>query len=360
MKPLTLLFMLIITAASHAVFYDEYEIQNQLQNKDLSQASKTFINDYFTSKEPNLVVNQLLKADLLPIKREYMLHSLLTAISQQPPQPFFQDFVNRMKTYEVVAMRSPDGGHSPQALFNISSKAHGVENIWIAYKTEQLFSQLFNKNLEEVVSAAREITNAESRPAWLGFKNSFSALAFDKQVQFAEYLNNQELIGSDRLVSFVGLNTQHIPLVKKALFSENISVREYTLRHLNNHLAYEDAKNLTVNAAKNGPDEKFSTSLLGQYVTDQEVQNVLINQLNNKTTADSAAFALSQVNDRELHEQLRTEFLKSNNQIAKNHILLALKLNRTESSNMVLSELRKTIKVESKSTQWLNSFEGNK
>lgn len=360
MKFLTLLIMFLLNTAAQAVIYDEYEIQYQLQNKDLNHDSSALINAYFTAKNPDSIIDEFLSTDMSPIKREYILHQLLTAISQQPPQAFFQSFIDQMKSYNVIAMRAADGGHSPQALFNITSKAYGIENIWTAYRTEQRFSQLFLKKHNAVIYEIKQIVNSGSRPAWLGFKNSFKALKTENQIQFANHLYNlnEGLVGLDRLISFVGLNTQHIPLIEKALVSQNVAVREYTLRRLNDHLNQTDAKRIIMDSVTNGPDTKFSTSLLGQYASDKDVQATLINQLNHKISADSAAFALSQVDDKALHEQLRLEFLKNNNQVAKNHILLALKLNGTASSNLVLNELQKSLTKSSAGAKWLQSFEG--
>ena len=165
---------------ANTVHYDGFEINQQLNRTQLKQLSTDYIHSYFSSKQPKAVIDRILKTNITPLEREYILFNLLTEISQQPPQAFHQSFVDQMKTYPIKATRDADEGQLPVAIFNLNSKAHGIENIWTAYRTEQRFHHLFKTNTSLAVSEIKMILiqdTAQRRPQWLGVKNSIAVLS---------------------------------------------------------------------------------------------------------------------------------------------------------------------------------------
>ncbi|MCB1583679.1 MAG: hypothetical protein KDI92_11485 [Xanthomonadales bacterium] len=360
MRQLLCLFLYLGLFSAEAVVYDETEIHRELNQTELHQSSQVYLTRYFTAKKPEQVVDELLLANLLPIQKEYILHQLLIAISQQPPQAFHQYVIDLMKTYKPVANRMADEAHTPVAIFNLRSKAHGIENIWLAYRTEQRFSQLFNKSTSEAVLAIKAVITAQSRPQWLGVKNSIAALTQSQLVELNQYLLSQVKAndGLDQLISHVGLISANEALISKALRSEQTTIREYTLRKLPQSLTQESAKNFLMQAVTKGQDSKFSVSMLHQFSDDEAVKALLINQLSNKAMADSAAFSLSQSSDVTLPERLKRRYLQSDNAIEQNHILLALKLNKSDAAKLAITDIQAQIQKNPKQNQWLKSFEG--
>ena len=360
----TLMTCLYFGTPVNAVQYDGYEINQQLQQTELIQLSTDYLQNYFSSQQPAVVIEELLQSDLTALKREYILFNILTEISQQPPQAFHQSFVDRMKTYAIEATRVADEGHLPVAIFHLNSKAHGIENIWTAYRTEQRFNQLFEKDMPQALADIQVILAQDSkqrRPQWLGVKNSIAVLANRSLHDLADYLYDavQTNDGLDPLISHVGLFTARIELIEKALSSDQPGVRELTLRQLAGHLAPPQAKSLLLEHAQAGLDRKFSTSLLSPFSSDKEVESFLIEQLNNKTTAANAAFALSQSDSLNLPTALKKRYLLSDQETEKNHLLLALKLNPSSSAKLALDDLLSHIKKESSADRWLKSFEHN-
>ena len=344
------------------VHYNDFDINQQLNQTELDQLSTQYLRGYFSNSQPDTVIDDLLKADITPLQKEYILFNLLTEISQQPPQAFHQKFVDRMKTYQAQASRTAEEGHIPIAVFNLNSKAHGIENIWTAYRSEQRFHQLFNDDIQQAISNIQLILAQEStqrRPQWLGVKNSIQALSNDALNKLSNHLLNavKANTGIDALISHVGLLTGHFELIQKALSSNQPQVRELTLRHLLSDLPKSQAQALLLQNAQSGPDRKFSTSLLSQFSNESEVETFLINQLTDKTTAANAAFALSQSDSLTLPVILKNKYLISNNKTEKNHILLTLKLNKSSPAQLALEDLKALIEKGSSSAKWIKSFD---
>jgi len=360
MKQALLTLAILFSQASFAIIYDNYEINQELNQPNLQLKNQQFLRDYFTAQVPKHIVDDLLNNDMPPIQREYILYNLLTEISQQPPQNYHQYVVDLMKSHKTLANRKHPEGNLQIPIFNLSSKAYGIENIWLAYQTEQQLNQLFSQDLTAAIASIQTIIRQNKRPQWLAVKNSLAALQADQQTQLTAYLSQEVNINSglDRLISQVGLLTKNITLIEKALQSNQQSVREYTLRKLTEHLNNNQTKQILLTAANNRIDAKFSTSLLGQFSTDKNVQSFLINKLDDVKVAENAAFALSQSKDLSLPERLKKHYLQSDQSWVKNHVLLTLKLNNSQESKQVIKDLSTLIEPNSTGEKWIKSFEG--
>ncbi len=355
--------LILLAVNGQAALYDAYEINTVTQSPQTQELSQNYIHNYFTTAKPESVIDQLMKANISPLEREYILYQLLTEISQHPPQHFHQPFVDLMKSYSTEAYIMADEGPHPNAIFNLVGKAHGIENIWLAYRTEQNFNQLFNENLPQAMTAIGNIiaaNTAQRRPQWLGVKNSIAAMSPEQLTDLSEHLRTRIKInaGLDQLISHVGLQTANLDLIDKALNSNQQAVREFTLRHLNDFIQPATAKQILLENAAASADAKFSTSLLAQYTNDNDVQDFLLGELKNKQTANQAAFALSQSTDNSLPERLKRQFFKSPTSSEKNHILLALKLNKSDVAQLALEDIQRQLPTESAANQWLKSFTG--
>ncbi|MCX7554045.1 hypothetical protein OS175_09160 [Marinicella sp. S1101] len=364
MKTTFLIWALIHSTLASAVIYDDTEIQALYSNHKNHQNSASLISDYFTAKNPDRVIDELLlKANITPLQREFHLYNLLTEISQQPPQDFFQNFVNRMKHYPTIALRAAHEGHLPVAVFNLNSKAHGTENIWTTYRTEQHFNQLFENNLPQATKEISEILKQNIKlrqPQWLGIKDSIGAMCSQSLQRLATFLlHSKDANGAlDSLISYVGFVADRSDLIEKALASELVKVREMTLRQILVHWPPSTAKSLLMTKAQTGKDRKFSTSLLSQFSNDSRVERFLTEQLNDPVTAASAAFALSQSNSMTLPTALKQRFMTSDDSREKNHLLLALKLNPTQAAEVALEELTTQLEKDTAAAKWLQTFEG--
>ncbi len=361
MKQISIIIIFLLSSMASAVHYSDFEINKQLNQVELEQLSTTYLRNYFSTDQPDAVIDQLLEADLTPLELEYILFQLLTEVSQQPPQDFHQNLINRMKTYPIQATRDADEGHLPVAIFNLNSKAYGLENIRTAYRTEQHFNQLLIRDIPEALTQIQEIFSLEStlrRPRWLGVKNSLASLSEKSLLKLSHYLIKQinSNSGLDELISHVGLQTGRIDLIEKALLSNQTRIREFTLRQLPQYLTTEAAQTQLLRHAQAGLDRKFSVSLLNQFKQDAHVEKFLIGQLNDKITAANAAFALSQSDSASLPLSLKNNYLKSNNPIEQKHILFALKLNQSDGAKMALNDLLPLLDHGSPEAQWINSF----
>jgi len=363
MKSITLILSLLLSLTGHAEFYDHQSLQNELQQPLLQKRLHAYSQRYFTAANPHQVVDELLAAEIPDLHKEAILFALLTEISQAPPQDFHQYLVDQMKTYQPQTSMPADEGHLPVAAFNLNSRAHGIENIWTAYRSEQKFLSLLQNDLNQALADIKtllEQPTAQRRPQWLGFKNAFAALPIEKQSAVANHLsfNVEAKQGLDPLISHVALKTANHVLIEKALQAEDTTVRQYTLRHLSQHVDAELTKYLLLRAAKHTQDAAFATSLMAAYLDDEQIQAQVMKSLANPELASQAAFALSQSQDSALIETLRDRYQHAKVSTEKNHILLALKLNNSPQAQWVLSDIERQLADDSASKQWLNSFKG--
>ncbi|MGJ8664685.1 MAG: hypothetical protein ACSHWU_13600 [Marinicella sp.] len=369
MKRTGLILLLFISTYCHAINYDAFDINTTLDDPKLKQTLQTYTQKYFTSEQPQMVIDELLKADLSPLQRETILHNLLTEVSQQPPQEYHQFFVDLMKTYPIQATQDALEGHLPVVIFNLNSKAYGIENIWTAYRTEQLFNQLFEKDLQTALSSIKAIMAEDStsrRPKWLGIKNSLSSMNHTQLNDLTNFLNTHAKanIGLDSFISHVGLISANTDLINKALQSEQVSVRQYTLRKLSQHLPGQTAKDILLSVASKERDALFSTSLLTQYMSDPMVQEFIIGHLSQKNVAESAAFVISQTDMNQpamdgFVDQLKNRYLNSANDFEQNQIVMSLKLNPSADAQLALDDLSSQINKSPEASKWLKSFNKN-
>lgn len=352
---------LLSGAHVHAAYYDEFEINHQLNQTKLKELSTNYLQNYFSSSQPKAVIEDLFKANLTPLEREFILFNLLSEISLQAPQNYHQDLIDQMKSYPIQATRSAEEGHLPVVVFNLNSKAHGIENIWTAYRTEQNFNQWFIKDMPSALSNVELILaepSSQRRPKWLGIKNSIASLPQNSLDLLADSLSAIKSTHTklDPLISHVGLFSGRLDLINKALASPHTDIRELTLRQIPVHFPELTAKTMLLQQAKTGLDRKFSTSILSHFSHDKKIESFLLKQLANQETAANAAFALSQSNSTTLPNLLRKQYLMSQNKSEKNHLLLALKLNNSTASKLALDDLLIHIEKNSGADKWLKSF----
>ncbi|MFC3193910.1 hypothetical protein ACFODZ_06630 [Marinicella sediminis] len=328
MKFLCLLASTCLFSTCLAVHYDDHEISQLTLDKELRQLSENYHSKYFTAADPAQVVDQIIAADLIPLHKEAILFNLLTAISQQPPQKAHQYLVDTMKSYPTTATMIHDEGRLPVAVFNLNSKAYGIENIWLAYRSEQEYSQLLRDHPDQALKAFKQVLTEQSRPKWLAVKNSLAAA--DKKSK-SRIINSflfeiQANQGFDRLISHLGLTTGNPELIAKALRSTDRTVREYTLRSVGRHFSVDFTRQLLMQQATVGQDQVFTTTLLAGYSSSTAVEKLLLNQLKQANTATAAAFALSQSTAPGLPDRLYQTYRQTTHKTQQNHLLMALKL----------------------------------
>lgn len=332
MKLLSILAFSCLSSSVLAVHYDRHEINQMSYDSELTQLVTDYQKAYFTAKDPATVVEQLLAADLIPLHKEAIFYQLLTAVSQQPPQTAHQYLVDVMKTYPTEATMEHDEGRLPTAVFNLNSKAHGIENIWLSYRSEQQYHRLLAQQPEQALMTFREVIASGNRPQWLAIKNSLAATDLKSRDRVVDLLMNavQAGDGLDPLISHLGLTTKHTGLLEKALRSNQQTVRESTLRSVSAYFDEAYSTQLLLKQADAGPDQVFSTSLLAAHVHTPAVEQFLLRQLGDSKSAAAAAFALSQSSDPGLPDRLYAVHQKSASQITRNHVLMTLRLQRTE------------------------------
>ena len=348
---------------TQAVVYDHHEIGSQLSDPDLLALSRDYQQQYFTAGNPDGVVDQLMQANLSPLHREYILHELLLALAQQPPQDHFQNLVDNMKQFPVQAMRAADEGPLPVPMFPLNSQAAGIEHVWTMYRSENRIKRLLVNDLSQAVAEIATINaqpNQQRNPQWLGVKRSLQAIDEQRLQALANYLYTEmpANAGHDPLISQVGLITGDMTLLQKALSSKDAKVRDWTLRQLPKHLNPAASKSLLLMTANSHPDDPMSTALLASHNHDLDVHQLLVARLNQPKTTQAAAFALSQTKDPKLIQSLQAQYKQSQSKQVQKQILLALKLNPSPAAQMAVDELLMQHEPDAQVKSWLQSLSG--
>lgn len=348
---------------TQAVIYDHHEMGSQLSDPDLHALSRDYQLAYFTAPNPDAVVNELMQANLAPIQKEYILHGLLMALAQQPPQNQFQSLVDLMKQYPVQSMRAADEGPLPVPVFALNSQAAGIENVWTMYRSENRIKHLLANDLAQAVTEIATINalpNQQRNPQWLGVKRSLQVIGEPQLQALTTYLlaEVESNAGHDALISHVGLITGDLPLLQKALAADDQQVRDWTLRQLPKHLNPADSKSLLLKTAKSLQDDPMSTALLAAHSHDLDVHQLLIGRLSHPKTREAAAFALSQTQDPKLIKSLQAQFNQTQSKQTQKQILLALKLNTSPVAQEAVDQLLLQHKPDAQIKAWLQSMAG--
>jgi len=356
-KFIFLLFVFLLNTV-YAKLYTETEIRNIISNEKVLQNSKDFVNQFFTSKDPQVFIQNFMDTnaktgDSLIV--EYKLFTLLEEISYQPKQTHLENFVDVMKKYQQQAKMLHTEGRLSIAVYKLNSKARGIENIWLADDSLNKYQNLLNTDPIVTLLKLKNNINTLSQPEWLGLKSSINSINNENQIKISNFLLQEieNMQGLDKFVSRYALMTYNKDLMQAGIKYLNQSGREYMLRQMPEYFASDFVIQQLVNTAKTNDSKAFALTLLKPYMEYAKVQNFLIESLANIELSKQAAFVLSQTKDVETLIQLENIYFKSQSQQQKQQIVFILKLNQQRESQVILNR----IAVEDAETRaWLTKF----
>jgi hypothetical protein len=327
-----------------AKIYNQNDLIYELKESNNQIETEEFIREFFISKNPQNTINQLIQNKYInSLSIESKLYALLTEVSMQVKQPFLQDFVNQMKNYPIKAFKMHEEGRVPVAVFNLSAKAQGIENIWQASESLQKYTELFNAEPVKTLQHLHDSIESLSQSQWLGIKQSMQYINIEKQRTIVKYFlhNPENIIGLDKFVSHYALFTLDKELTDIAIQTLNNKNKEYLLRKLSQVFPQGFVIEQLLKEAKGKSKGAFALTLLKPYAqNNKQVQAFLIDALADKHLSLHAAFALVSDNNAVILDKLELVYVKSQSKQQKHSIKLALKISQSSQSEVILQRIK--------------------
>ena len=304
-----------------------------------------FKQDFFTSSNPKKYIASLIQSTGNTeqfLYREAMLYRLLDEISFHTKQVFLTDFVKLMTAYQPQAMKYHDEGRHQVPVYDIRSKALGIENIWLANDSLSHYQTAFELDPIKTLTQLAERTSILSKPELLGLKNSIATFSDETAAQVSLYLQNnvaRGLVFNQFIVNFA-LKTKDKDLISHGIDSLDEKNRQLLLRHLSQVFSNEFVVEQLMSSVEKGNSARFALSLLSPFIDkDNNVKNFVLSALNDKSVASSAVFVLSQSKDVKFISDLKVKYNSSDSDLLKNNIKMLLRLNQLPEAKVVLDDL---------------------
>ena len=363
MNRILILCLIMLTGQLSAVMYTTDEMRASLSAQSDKSSTQNFIREFFVAKNPQSYIANYLtihKNSAEPIILENKLYALLGEVAYHPKQEFLQTFVDQMKSFTIQVYRLHDEGNLPVAIYNINAKAKGIENIWLADEAFNHYNLAFANNPIATLKQLSNNMHDLKSPQWLGLKNSLKNISQENQLLISNYLlaDNSNRIGLDKFVSHYALFTGNEDLLRVGLLSLDKGNSEYVLRNLSKYFSAEFVMSQLIASVNNSKNQKFAISMMTPYLKQPLIQQNLLNYLSNQKLATAAALVLAQSKELETINQLENLHLKSDSVHIKKQIIFALQMNPMVESKTALKRLIQQLESDSKSAQWLNSFQG--
>ena len=359
------LFLIVLSLNSSARIYSQYDIDDLNQGSGKELLSKTFVVGFFTAKDSEKYIEGYLqnsKNKQNPIVLEYQLYQLLNEISYQTKQDFLQRFVDQMKVYKAQTFKIHDEGRVPVAIYNLHTRAKGIENIWSASDALVYYQRSFAKGSIATLLSLKDSLPSLKQPEWFGLKKSIQTISQEDTDLITGYLldDRENLIGLDKFVSRYTLLVQDEVLTEFALRILDKSNSEYLLRNLKNNFGQSFVKRQLLNMIEYKRNENFAISLMAEYLNDHEIEKTLVSLLENDKYSKQAAMALAQTVNNQVIGDVETLFFKSSSEMVKRQIIFMLKMNQMDSSQVVLERILRNSEKGLKASKWLQSFQGER
>ncbi len=359
------LFLIVLSLNSSAKIYSQYDIDDLNNGSGKELLSKTFIGEFFITKDPEKYIESYLqnrKNKQNPIVLEYQLYQLLNEISYQTKQDFLQKFVDQMKVYKTQAFKIHDEGRVPVAIYNLNARAKGIENIWSASDALVYYQRSFAKDSIATLLSLKDSLSSLKQPEWFGLKKSIQTISQEDIDLITGYLldDRENLIGLEKFVSRYTLYIQDEELTEFALKHLDKSNSEYLLRSLKNNFDQAFVKRQLLNMFEYKKNESFAISLMTEYLNDKEIEKTLVSLLENNNYSKQAAMALAQTDNNQVIQDVETLFLNSSSEMVKKQVVFVLKMNQMESSQEALERVLRISEDGLKTNKWLQSFQGER
>jgi|GEM_PF-4717393 len=349
----------LISFNAFAVTYSQFQVENVVSSQSNDSATKNFANEFFTSKQPQDFIRNIIDSDkskLDPIVIEYKLYSLLSEISFRSQQEYLSDFVQLMKNYESKAFKIHEEGRVPVPVFEIAAKAQGIENIWSAAASFNDYSRLFDQDSISTVEQLNNEMNYLSNPEWHGLKKSVDTITSENHNLITQYLikNISNLGGLDKFISHYALKTKNKELIELGLLHLNKSQSEYILRNIKLNFSEEFVVGQLIYLVNKGKHQAFTISMMRSYLENPKIQGALLKYMNDEKTVKEAALVLAKSENIHVLNELKSIYQTNDSEMIKKQIVYSLKMNQKNEAKIILKQLHKT----SDTNNWLKSFDG--
>lgn len=301
----TCLLLLLVSQYSWAtLWYSDQEIEAFLSQKSFQE--QELLPLMLTSHDPNQSLKQWMTSAQDPLNREYQLFQLLDHWANHPPDAHFDAALKQLTKYQSVTTRSylHAGPEHHQYIFPIASKAHGVENIWLAHRSQLKAAQIIAKH-NDPWHGLSDMLSSDLRPINFAVKQAISQAPVNQREVLADSLLSQKQWpeqSADAIAHLVTLQNNSA-LTEKALETLPKMAAERVFRHLAQQPDSESIS-LMIQADKTQADRNFITSLLSPHQDQPGVVDHLLKQLSNPKSASGAAFALKQNKSPKVRQRL--------------------------------------------------------
>lgn len=343
------IFLLIITLPVLSKTYPKVEVDRLTSKISISSDNQEFNRKFFIAENPKNYILNYIAANINKIESLYIeqrLNGLLDEVSRKRKQDYLIEFIALMKSYEINAFKLHEEGKMEVPLYNLNTRARGIENIWITQESLNLYTIALNQNPIATLSNLKYKLKNLDAPEWLGLKNSISKISTHNHIIITKYLleNIKNLQGLDKFIGHYALLTANKKLVEHSIIELDKTNSEYVLRQLSNYFEDEFVAQQLISSVINKKNQSFSISLMASYVdVNISTNNFLISNLSKPNLANSIAFALSKSKISTTLKKLESMFLSSNTSgNTKKYIKFALRLNNSvEAQNILLKLVNK-------------------
>lgn len=341
------LLILFFSCEISAMIYKEQEIVDRVNQAGVQHSTTEFIRKYFTSNNPQKFILHYKNSMTNKLVMEYQLYTLLDNISRMTIQPYLKEFVFQMKDYKPQSFKYHEEGNMQIPIYNITARAKGIENIWLATDSFNFYSHSFENNPIETLKNLMGDVNFMEAPKWLGLKNSISKMSAASHLQIVDYIlkSPRNSIGLDKFVSHYALLTANQKLIKTTLQYLDRSNSEFVLRHMSTYFSEEFVAQQLKSAVIMKISQVFAITMMAPYVdSNKEVTAFLINNLPNKHLSSSIAFVLSKSSNRNTLKKLSGIYQSSQSDYLKKQIRFSLKINKSNEAQHFYNNLIEEVK----------------
>jgi hypothetical protein len=345
MKFFKVLFLLVffspcllakLYGADEVVRFDESFIESDVVS---------FKQGFFTSSDPQKYIASFIQSTDKTeqfLYREAMLYRLLGEVSFHTKQIYLTEFVQQMINYQLQAMKYHDEGRVEVPVYDIRSKALGIQNIWRANDSLSYYQTAFELHPIDVLTQLAHNNSKLSMPEFLGLKNAIDTMSIDSKSVVSGFL--QENPQSSKLLNkfsvYFALKTRDKLLIVNRMNSLDSTNQQLLLRKLPQVFDDEFVIEQYVSSVESGHNSRFALSLLSPFVDKGKgVKDYVLSVLEDKNLSSSAVFVLSQSKDVKFISGLKVKYQNSDSTLLKSNIRMLLRLNQLPESHIILNDL---------------------
>lgn len=343
-----IILLTFLSSLAHSTLYSDHEIEQFLYQQNNKNSG--LVNKILTDQLPLISIKEWIHSKgHSDIEKEFQLFALLDQLALLPPDNHFSPLLKKLSEHQPLTFKNhPEGkyhGHAPIALFDISTKAKGVTNIWTAKNVQNQASHIISSETNTLEALALLLKNrpGHSRPVQLGIKNAIQAstnsqLEHLKQAYYAQKTIPEVLQSS---LSNVVMASNDLGFALWALENMNKEHSELTYRLIAQNFPQELCLDILTSPIKNQANPNFVVTLLTPYISHPKAAAYLLEQLNNKSTSKGAAYALSKSDDSLVWKEMERIYNTTASDDTKKSIQFSLQQNKNDAAQLVFNRMKR-------------------